>query len=62
MKLYIRFGYMAKFMKLRENNEFLLKETEYIDGNVYYIKNSEKRKDVEWWLKKNLIKYGIEDA
>ena len=60
MKLYIRFGSLAKFQDLYDSSEYLQKVLSQTRSNVYYI-DTDGVKEIERLLKGRNIKFDISD-
>lgn len=57
MMLSINFLDLIKFERLRDDNEYLLKVIDYVDGR--WIISVDDTKDIEFFLNKNRIRYKI---
>jgi hypothetical protein len=57
MTLSIHFLDLIKFERLRDDNEYLLKVIDYVDGR--WIISVDDTKDIEFFLNKNRIRYKI---
>lgn len=57
MNLSINIFDIAKFTKLRDSNDYLLKVTEFMNG--YWFINVDDTSEVERLLNKNIIRYKI---
>lgn len=60
MKLYIRFGSLAKFQKLFDENEYLQKVLSQTNSNVFFIETDDLTEIVRL-LKSRNINYKISD-
>lgn len=60
MKLYIRFGSLAKFQDLYDSSEYLQTVLSQTRSNVYYI-DTDDVKETERLLKGRSIKFDISD-
>ncbi len=60
MKLYIRFGSLAKFQQLFDNNKYLQAILSQTDSNVYFIETDDLS-EVRRLLIGNNIKFDIKD-
>jgi hypothetical protein len=60
MKLYIRFGSLAKFQDLYDSSEYLQKVLSQTRSNVYFIETDDV-KEIERLLKCRNINYKISD-
>mgnify|MGYP000862273838 FL=1 len=60
MKLYIRFGSLARFQDLFDSSEYLQKVLSQTRSNVYYIDTDDVR-EIERMLKSRNIKFDISD-
>ena len=60
MKLYIRFGSLAKFQDLFDSSEYLQLVLSQTRSNVYYIDTDDVR-EIERLLKGRNIKFDISD-
>lgn len=60
MKLYIRFGSLAKFQKLFDENEYLQKVLSPTNSNVFFIETDDLTEIVRL-LKSRNINYKISD-
>lgn len=60
MKLYIRFGSLAKFQDLFDSNEYLQSVLSQTRSNVYFIETDDA-KEIERLLKSRNIKFDISD-
>lgn len=60
MKLYIRFGSLAKFQRLFDSNEYLRSVLSPTTSNVYFIETSEHSYIIDL-LNKNKINYRIKE-
>jgi hypothetical protein len=60
MKLYIRFGSLARFQDLYDSSEYLQKVLLQTRSNVYFI-DTEDVKEIERLLKGRSIKFDISD-
>lgn len=60
MKLYIRFGSLARFQDLYDSNEYLRKVLSQTRSNVYYI-DTDDHTEIERLLKSRRIKFDISD-
>lgn len=60
MKLYIRFGSLAKFQDLYDSSEYLQKVLSQTRSNIYYI-DTDDVKETERLLKGRSIKFDISD-
>jgi len=60
MKLYIRFGSLAKFQRLFDNNEYLRAILSQTKSNVYFIETDDLS-EVRRLLNGNNIKFDIKD-
>ena len=60
MKLYIRFGSLAKFQELYDSSEYLQKVLSQTRSNIYYI-DTDDVKEIERLLKGRSIKFDISD-
>ena len=63
MKLYIRFGSLAKFQQLFDSNEYLQVVLSQTNSNVYFIETDDKEelREIKRLLDGNRIKYDIKD-
>ena len=61
MKLYIRFGSLAKFQRLFDGNEYLQVILSQTKSNVYFIETDDLS-EVERLLNGNNIKFDIKDT
>lgn len=60
MKLYIRFGSLAKFQKLFDENEYLQKVLSPTNSNVFFIE-TDNLTEIVRLLKSRNINYKISD-
>ena len=60
MKLYIRFGSLAKFQDLFDSSEYLQLVLSQTRSNIYFI-DTEDVKEIERLLKGRNIKFDISD-
>ena len=60
MKLYIRFGSLAKFQQLFDSNEYLRAVLSQTNSNVYFIETDDLT-EVRRLLNSNRIKFDISD-
>ena len=60
MKLYIRFGSLAKFQRLFDSNEYLQVVLSQTNSNVYFIETDDLT-EVRRLLNSNRIKFDISD-
>jgi len=60
MKLYIRFGSLAKFQDLYDSSEYLQKVLSQTRSNIYYIETDDTSEIVRL-LKSRSIKFDISD-
>ena len=60
MKLYIRFGSLAKFQDLYDSSEYLQKVLSQTRSNIYYV-DTDNIKEIERLLKGRNIKFDISD-
>jgi len=60
MKLYIRFGSLAKFQELYDSNEYLIDVLEPTNYNVYCIETDDLT-EIERLLKGRSINYAIKN-
>ena len=61
MKLYIRFGSLAKFQRLFDSNEYLQVILSQTKSNVYFIETDDLS-ELRELLSDNNIKFGIKDT
>lgn len=63
MKLYIKFGSLAKFQNLFDSNEFIRTILRQTCSNMYHIDTdiNEEIAQLKYLLNKNNIKYSISD-
>ena len=61
MKLYIRFGSLAKFQRLFDSNEYLRVILSQTNSNVYFIETDDLS-EVRRLLSGNNIKFDIKDT
>ncbi len=59
MRLSINIFDLVKFEKLRDGNEYLKKTILFANGK--WLIDIEDTKNIEWFLKKNNIRYKIKD-
>lgn len=60
MKLYIRFGSLARFQDLYDSNEYLQSVLSQTRSNIYFI-DTDDVKEIERLLKSRNIKFDISD-
>ena len=60
MKLYIRFGSLAKFQRLFDSNEYLQAILSQTSSNVYFIETDDLT-EIRRLLNSNRIKFDISD-
>lgn len=60
MKLYIRFGSLAKFQRLFDSNEYLQVVLSQTNSNVYFIETDDLT-EIKRLLIGNRIKFDIDD-
>jgi hypothetical protein len=60
MKLYIRFGSLARFQDLYDSSEYLQKVLSQTRSNIYYIDTNDIR-EIERLLKGRNVNYAISD-
>jgi hypothetical protein len=60
MKLYIRFGSLAKFQRLFDSNEYLQVVLSQTNSNVYHIETDDLT-EIRRLLNSNRIKFDISD-
>lgn len=60
MKLYIRFGSLAKFQRLFDSNEYLRVILSQTSSNVYFIETDDLT-EIRRLLNSNRIKFDISD-
>lgn len=60
MKLYIRFGSLAKFQRLFDSNEYLRVILSQTNSNVYFIETDDLT-EIRRLLNSNRIKFDISD-
>ena len=60
MKLYIRFGSLARFQDLFDSSEYLQKVLSQTRSNIYYI-DTDDVKEIERMLKGRNVNYAISD-
>ena len=60
MKLYIKFGSLAKFQQLFDSNEYLRAILSQTDSNVYFIETDDLS-EIRRLLNSNRIKFEISD-
>jgi hypothetical protein len=60
MKLYIRFGSLARFQDLFDSSEYLQKVLSQTRSNIYYIETDDTS-EIERLLKGRNVNYAISD-
>ena len=60
MKLYIRFGSLARFQDLFDSSEYLQKVLSQTRSNIYYIETDDTS-EIERLLKSRNVNYAISD-
>lgn len=61
MKLYIRFGSLARFQKLYDGSEYLQTVLAPTRSNVYHIETDDDTSEIRRLLKSRNINYEISD-